>query len=374
MEEIPGKSVLLDICPSCNSIWFDSGELFKNSDEIKSSNLMSNSSLIKNTHIKCPSCSSDLDLYRFSKDNTELEFEKCPTCNGFWFDKGEYQKIRQAYSFIPQTKKIISRASAVIPESLEDEIYSTYRNVEGQNPQSIGTYITSLLFGIPFEYKNQRVQFPWTIFFIVITNFLLFFTIFISRDLYLSIFTKFVVSAATLADGALYTLVSYSFIHMDILHVSLNMYFMWIFGDNVFDVFLLNGKAKGRIYFILYFCICAAIASFGHLANTFISEDFLTIPLAGASGVTSALVASYYRLFPESKFFIVIFFFPIYAKVKFFVLFFLATNIMYAVNSGINSGISWQTHIAGFIAGYFLIQRFVPEKALHLQDYTGKKI
>jgi len=373
MDEFKKNLVTLDICPLCNGIWFDSNELFQSSEEISADSFINSSTLIKQTEISCPNCSTNqdlinLDLYKFSKQNIEIEFEKCPNCNGIWLDNGEFQKIRQAYSFKPNNKKIISRASTIIEGSLEDEIYSNYKNAKGANPTSIKTYIISLLLGIPFEYENKTINFPWTIFFIIAINFLLYFIIYFSRDLYLIIFTNFTVSLKNILNGKLYTTFTYAFIHMSFLHVALNMYFMWIFGDNIYDIFLLNGKKKGRINFIIYFLICAIIAGFGHILNVFFSKDFYSIPLAGASGVTSALVASYYRLFPKAKFFMVVFFIPIYGKIKYFVIFYLGSNLIYALKDGINSKISWQTHLAGFIAGYFLIEKFIPKKALHIQD------
>jgi Zn-finger nucleic acid-binding protein len=99
-----GQTVILDQCPDCGGIWFDTSELYMakqgQADQIEllDAALLQTPSLIENAERFCPRDQSRLvrfiDPY-FPKD---IFIERCPLCGGLWLNRGEftkYQKFRQ---------------------------------------------------------------------------------------------------------------------------------------------------------------------------------------------------------------------------------------------------------------------------------------
>ena len=85
-----------------------------------------------------------------------------------------------------------------------------------------------------------------------------------------------------------WTLITYMFLHGDILHLLGNMLFLWVFGDNVED-------AMGHLRFLVFYLLCGIIAAFVHIYVTNNPE----VPLIGASGAVSGVVAAYLMLHPR---------------------------------------------------------------------------
>ena len=85
-----------------------------------------------------------------------------------------------------------------------------------------------------------------------------------------------------------YTLLTYMFLHGDIFHLSSNMLFLWVFGDNVED-------AMGHIKFLVFYLICGVA---GGLAHAFMLPAS-KLPLIGASGAVAGVIAAYLILHPR---------------------------------------------------------------------------
>ncbi|HEV2074409.1 MAG TPA: rhomboid family intramembrane serine protease, partial [Thermomicrobiales bacterium] len=98
------------------------------------------------------------------------------------------------------------------------------------------------------------------------------------------------VPAEVSSGQALFTLVTCAFLHGSWFHLGSNMLFLWDFGDNVEDVM---GHAK----YIIFYLLTAAGASY---AQVLINPDS-RVPLVGASGAVSGLLAGYIVLFPHGK-------------------------------------------------------------------------
>jgi len=138
------------------------------------------------------------------------------------------------------------------------------------------------------------------------------------------------------------------FLHAGFLHILSNMWFLWVFGDNVED------RLSPIIFLLLY--MTAGIA--GNLAQYFLMPDS-SIPMLGASGAVAGILGCYYILFPHSKIrtLVFIFFFvtiiDISAPVMLGYWFILqlvsvAGSLPASANQG---GVAFTAHIAGFIVG-----------------------
>ena len=85
-----------------------------------------------------------------------------------------------------------------------------------------------------------------------------------------------------------YTLSTYMFLHGDILHLSSNMLFLWVFGDNVED-------AMGHIKFLVFYLLCGIAGGLAHASLLPSSK----LPLIGASGAVAGVIAAYLILHPR---------------------------------------------------------------------------
>jgi membrane associated rhomboid family serine protease len=147
------------------------------------------------------------------------------------------------------------------------------------------------------------------------------------------------------------------------------MYMLWIFGDNVSDVFADHGRYKGEALFALFFFVTVIIGGLGHVAATFSNPITRFVPLVGASGGISAVMAAYWRLFPNTMFYQVFFFWPFKISVRFYMLFWMGVQFFLIYKYGTFSNVSWSCHLAGFLGGYFLLPLFLP---FSLKEITSK--
>lgn len=144
------------------------------------------------------------------------------------------------------------------------------------------------------------------------------------------------------------------FMHGGWLHLILNMWMLWIFGDNVED-------GMGHFKFLIFYILCGVLAGLIHFAT---NPNSLA-PTVGASGAIAGVMGAYILLFPYAKIVTMVpfFFYPVFLEIP--AVFFLGLWFFSQVLSGFASignssqvgGIAWWAHIGGFIAGGVL--RFV---------------
>ena len=141
------------------------------------------------------------------------------------------------------------------------------------------------------------------------------------------------------------------FLHGGWLHIIGNMWYLWIFGDNVEDWL-------GRISFLMFFFLTGLIANISHI----LLDPFSTVPVIGASGAVSGILGAYLILYPTAKvktlvpIFIFLQIFEIPAMVFLGLWFFLQLKSGALASAG--SNIAWWAHIGGFLAGMILIKIF----------------
>ena len=163
---------------------------------------------------------------------------------------------------------------------------------------------------------------------------------------------------------ALFTLVTCAFLHGSWLHLGSNMLFLWIFGDNVEDVM---GHAK----YLVFYLITATGASY---AQVLIDPDS-RIPLVGASGAVSGLLAAYIVLFPHGRIQTLIFFGFLITTIMVPAWIMIGYWILLQVISGVASlspveepaGVAFFAHIGGFVAGLVLVWFFRDRRRLEEQ-------
>lgn len=158
------------------------------------------------------------------------------------------------------------------------------------------------------------------------------------------------------------TFFTYVFLHGSLLHLAGNMAFLWVFADNVEDSF-----GHGR--FMLFYLFCGVVAALVHLLLMPKSQ----IPLIGASGAISGVVASYLVLFPRSKVLSLFAVFPAELPAWWLLGAWLAFNVLFFLLSPAEGGVAWGAHIGGFLAGLAVTLLFRQRIRLRLARGRGRR-
>jgi membrane associated rhomboid family serine protease len=163
-----------------------------------------------------------------------------------------------------------------------------------------------------------------------------------------------------------HSLLTSMFMHGGWLHLIGNMWFLWLFGNNIED-------SMGHLRFLVFY-ILAGLA--GSLVHVFTAADSL-IPTVGASGAISGVMGAYLVLYPRIKIetlFILLIFIKIIPVPAWLVLGeWLAVQLLsgYSTPTG-GGGVAFWAHIGGFAAGFLLVKlfenrRLVDARRKHIQ-------
>ncbi len=140
------------------------------------------------------------------------------------------------------------------------------------------------------------------------------------------------------------TIFTSMFVHGGFAHILGNMWFLWIFGDNVEDVF----GHFGFLFFYLFVGLCAGLF---HIALGPTSK----VPVIGASGAVSGVLGAYVALFPRIRvrtLIVIIIFIQVVSVPAFvFLGIWFLSQLLGITNPTEGSQIAFGAHIGGFVAG-----------------------
>ena len=156
------------------------------------------------------------------------------------------------------------------------------------------------------------------------------------------------------ANFSIITVFTSMFLHGGISHIMGNMWFLWVFGDNVEGVL-------GHVKFAVFYIICGLAATMSQL----FVDPSSTIPMVGASGAIAGVLGMYMIRFPHARvhvFAFIIIFFTTFRIPAMFVLGFWffnqLTNGLGSLGFDTTGGVAWFAHIGRFISGVMLNQAF----------------
>ena len=149
------------------------------------------------------------------------------------------------------------------------------------------------------------------------------------------------------------TLLTSMFMHGGWAHILGNMWFLWIFGDNI-------EEDLGHVRYVAFYLLCGLLAS---LAHVFVSAwgESAQVPSLGASGAISGVMGAYLVLHPKRRVTVLLFRIltqvPGYVAVGIWFLFQIVASL--PMLSGLpTGGVAYAAHIGGFIAGAALVKPF----------------
>jgi membrane associated rhomboid family serine protease len=141
-----------------------------------------------------------------------------------------------------------------------------------------------------------------------------------------------------------YTLLTYMFLHADILHLASNMLFLWVFGDNIED-------AMGHLRFFFFYVLCGIAGGLVHAYMLPSSK----LPLIGASGAVAGVIAAYLILHPRVLVWVLAFrFIPLRISAAWVLGIWVATQLFMVLLNQPDQ-VAWWAHVGGMAAGAVLI-------------------
>ena len=153
--------------------------------------------------------------------------------------------------------------------------------------------------------------------------------------------------------ASLVTMFTSMFLHGGWMHVLGNMWFLWIFGDNVED-------ALGHAKYLLFYLLCGLAAAFTQI----FFEPLSRVPTIGASGAIAGVMGAYMVKFPSSRILTLVFIFFFITTFEVPAVFMLAYWFLIQFFNGVGSigysqvsagGVAWFAHVGGFLCGIALI-------------------
>jgi len=147
-------------------------------------------------------------------------------------------------------------------------------------------------------------------------------------------------------------LLSFMFLHGGFWHLLGNMWFLYIFGDNVEDTL-------GPLRYLVFYLLCGWVSGLTHLFFNFYSQ----VPTIGASGAVAGVMGAYFITYPRSKILtlipiIIIPFFVEIPAAVFLGIWFLFQFLSASLADAHASTIAWWAHIGGFAVGMVFLKVF----------------
>lgn len=166
---------------------------------------------------------------------------------------------------------------------------------------------------------------------------------------YFGVVPSFVVQGAdatgmTLPIAPELTLLTYTFIHGNWVHLAANMLFLWVLGDNV-------ETAMGHLRFVVFYAACGICGALMHLAVDPTSD----LPLVGASAAIAGIVAGYLLLRPMARVtFLVVGILPVTMRAYWLIALWFAWQVANVLVPMTADSVAYWSHIGGFVAGLAL--------------------
>lgn len=142
------------------------------------------------------------------------------------------------------------------------------------------------------------------------------------------------------------------FLHGSWFHLLANMWFLWLFGNNVED-------SMGHLRYLVFYLVTGLAAGFAHV----FSAPGSVVPIVGASGAISGVMGAYLVLYPririQTLFIIVIFIriipVPAWLVLLYWFMLQLLSGMLSPQGGG---GVAFWAHVGGFVAGVVLVKLF----------------
>lgn len=282
----------------------------------------------------CPSGHGRLWSYLLKSGEREVELDSCSTCKGLWLDAREAELL-----------------AAISAEAEEDS------KAPGASKGKLGiaaVYLMQLCLGLPIEVRapvRRKPVLVWSLVAMCSIVFAVQLGFAATGRIEGFVKTFGVVPTDVLAGKNVFSIISYAFLHGGFMHILGNLYMLWVFGDNVED-------RLGRLRFALLYVVTAVAGALLYILIRHGSDGVMV----GASGAISGVFAAYLILFPRVKLWVVMFFVRFRIPAWGYMFIWGVSQVVIMLNP--SSGVAWQAHAGGFLAGVGLTYLLRPKQSV----------
>jgi len=160
-------------------------------------------------------------------------------------------------------------------------------------------------------------------------------------------------ASCTIGGLTTWTVLTSMFMHGGWMHLVGNMWFLWVFGNNIED-------SMGHLRYVIFYLLCGVLASVAHI----MFAPGSTVPTVGASGAISGIMGAYMVLYPKVRVHTLIFLIVYIRVIPLSALTVLGLWFALQLFSGVvqvgaeGGGVAFWAHVGGFIAGVVFIKLF----------------
>jgi membrane associated rhomboid family serine protease len=152
-----------------------------------------------------------------------------------------------------------------------------------------------------------------------------------------------------------HTVLTSMFMHGGWFHLIGNMWFLWVFGNNIED-------AMGHGRFVAFYLLCGVLAAAAQVA----AGPSSPVPMVGASGAISGVMGAYLVLYPKVRvhtliflgFFLTTVTLPAWVMLLYWALLQVIGGLPAVSGGQTGGGVAFMAHLGGFVAGAVLIKAF----------------
>jgi membrane associated rhomboid family serine protease len=351
----PHKPVEIDQCKRCGGMFLEPHQAVQRLGPLADPSIWKKDPSVTDLgkdELFCPHDKTQMHAYVLASERQGVQLDQCSTCQGVWFDDKEAHRL---FEILKENRDKKRR---------EDDT----QEKEPETP-SVWSYLFQIITNLPVEGYHPTKNRPVLLWFLILSVVAVF-----AWEMHLilnypssgikAFLAAYACVPAEVTAGRQYIgLFTYMFLHAGYAHLLGNLYFLYVFGDNVED-------ALGKTRFVLLY-VLAGIA--GALLHTVFAVKSTT-PLVGASGAIAGVLAAYMILFPRVDIWVVLFFYRFRVKAMYYIFFWLGFQFvsLYFVKNIGGGGTAWLAHIGGFVAG-FLLSYIMLWTSPVVQEKTGRE-
>tara|TARA_Y100000996_G_scaffold400185_1_gene369936 strand:+ start:4824 stop:5561 length:738 start_codon:yes stop_codon:yes gene_type:complete len=148
------------------------------------------------------------------------------------------------------------------------------------------------------------------------------------------------------------SVLSSMFLHVSWGHLLGNLWFLWVFGNNIED-------SMGHLSFVAFYLITGTAAVMAHIAV----NPSSAVPMVGASGAISGIMGAYLVLYPRISIDTWVFFVVLKLPAWFMLGYWISIQLTGVLGPGsVDGGVAYGAHLGGFVAGLLLVPFFRNKK------------
>ncbi len=347
LTSMPITSYSIDFCQHCKGMWLDKGELsnlvqeFLQFGEIKKkpfhpyektpiTQVEQGDKQIR----QCPRCAVAMETFNYAYDSNVL-LEKCNPCQGVWADAGEVSKVAEHLKDNPSISAV---GESLLALQAETQVLKDFGELGEELTAPVNIfYIPRII--LPLADDTERIRIPWA------TCALILLTV-VTSLCALSLFKE----QTTLLQYLVYVpenfwrigLITSLFMHGSVWHLLGNMFFLWLFGDNVED-------QLGHLGSVVFYLCSGIFALLVHSVTT----QHSGVPVVGASGAVSGIMGAYFVFYPSARIHTLMISKIVSVPAYIYLGGWFALQLFYACffQMAGYSNVAWFAHVGGFLFG-----------------------